>query len=160
MKPMIALVFVLVLLAIAALIIAASWNEYQFSSRCGQYIHRAAHCASVEDAVASLDTALKYCEQNRLTEGTTNVFLNNPDNDIGFWHQNLVAARDEMRTLGPATSELTKTNAMMRIREALSKQPPDGISNWPFNGAFLILAIILIPLAVIVLIVGAIVFAE
>ena len=68
---------------------------YQYEIACGGHLKRAADSNTTEMAKKELDIALKYMETGNLTEGYTSILFNTPDEDIGFWHQNVQSARME-----------------------------------------------------------------
>lgn len=108
-----------------------------FGNNCTQYIERAANSASVETAKEELDKAILYLESHELTDGFVTIVMEQPRNDIGFWYQNLVNARDELEMLQEGSSSLEKSNILMKLRETLLDDDkvivPEGIEIYPYN---------------------------
>jgi hypothetical protein len=117
------------------------YNGIQFDRNCGGYLKRAADANVVNMAKVELDRALVYIEFKGLTNGYTSVFYRTPDEDLGFWYQNIKSALAELNTLGDDTSTLEKSNALIKLRETLldhsggaySLTVPAGISIFPNN---------------------------
>ena len=129
-----------------------------FSLGCSQYLKRAADANTIELAQANLKTAIGYAERANLTNGIVSIFLCQPENDLGFWYSNLIASRDELSRTTPVTSQMEKSNLLMKLRETLTDQGekgtritcPNGVSIYPYNKLFfwlfLINLIVAIPL--------------
>ena len=84
-----------VVVLVALGVLRAAWC-ISFEMHCDQYLKRAADANTVELAKANLAKALKYIENNNLTDGVVSVFLKQPKNDIGFWYSNLKSSLDEL----------------------------------------------------------------
>jgi len=106
---------IICLIFIAMMII----KNIDFSINCKQYLKRAADANSVELALVNLNIAIKYLEDNNLTNGVVSIFLRQPKNDIGFWYNNLVSCRNELDKVNLETTALEKTNILMKLRETL-----------------------------------------
>jgi hypothetical protein len=121
-----------------------------FDRDCGGYLKRAADANTVPMAKKELQKALDYMEQNRLTEGYTSVIYKTPDEDVGFWYNNIKTARSELDALTEYTTPLESTNVLMKLRETLldngkegtSLTVPEGISIHPHNTAYFIFGIL------------------
>ena len=127
-------------LAIICTIIFGAWATLRivkgisFDINCHAYIHRAAGATDIETAKVELTKAIEYIEENNLTEGTVSIFLKNPKNDVGFWYDTLKCAYKELDTFSEDTTQLEKTNYLMRMRESfLEIGLPHGISIYPNN---------------------------
>lgn len=115
-----------------------------FERECGGYLSRAANANTVELAQANIKTALNYLESNNLTSGYTSILYRTPDEDIGYWYSNLIAAKEELQKITADTSQLEKTNILMKLRETLLDNGeqssylvcPSGISVYPYNTLF------------------------
>ena len=123
--------------------------SYSFSVGCEQYLKRAADANTVEMAKTQLTTALTYMEQHNLTSGICSIFLQQPKNDVGFWYNNIKAAKAELDSLPINVTPLERTNVLMKLRETLVDQGestsitlPSGISQYPNNKTFFWLGII------------------
>ncbi len=112
-------------------------RAYEFSINCEGYLKRAADSNTIELAIMELDTAIAYMEEKGLTEGIVSIFLKQPQNDIAFWYQNLVASRQELLSINPDAGQLEKSNILMKLRETLLDTGvvtyPEGISIYPNN---------------------------
>jgi len=111
----------------------------------GGYLARASHANTIEMAVSNLEPAIAYIEQHRLTDGYTSVLWRTPDEDIGYWYQNLKASITELQGISPDSSLLERTNVLMKLRETLTRDSgesgtsivvPDGLSRYPSNTLF------------------------
>ncbi len=113
---------------------------------CGGHLKRAADANTVELAAKELGVALQYLEQRGMTEGYTSVLWNTPDEDVGFWYNNLSSAQSELAKVGDETTQLERTNLLMKLRETLLDQgergslitEPTAISLFPNNGTWAI----------------------
>jgi len=107
----------------------------------GSRLKRASDANTVELAQQELDAAIKGIKERRLTSGYTSVLYNTPDEDLGFWYKNIKSASDELKQLPPESSQLEKTNVLMKLRETLldsgekgmSVTAPSGVSIYPNN---------------------------
>ena len=136
----------LLLLAFAAVLL--SWSgiriiaSIQFDRNCEGYLKRAADANAIPRAIEETGKALAYIEGHDFTSGFTSILYNTPDEDIGFWYQNLKDAHTEMTELDlEKSTPLEKSNMLMKLRETLldsgdhgdSVTSPDGISIFPYN---------------------------
>lgn len=114
-----------------------------FDKYCGGHLKRAADATNFELAGAELQKALAYADQERLTVGYTSILYQTPDEDVGFWYNNLRAALAEVQNIRVITP-LERSNLLMKLRETLVDQTeygvevtcPDGISVYPNNTVF------------------------
>ena len=83
------------------------------------YLKRAADSNTVELAVDNLKVALNYIEANNMTSGHTSVLYNSPDEDVAFWYDNIKQSYEELTALDENTTNLEKTNLLMKLRETL-----------------------------------------
>ena len=159
MKVFIGLIMILIACILWAVPVVRS---IQFDRACGGHLELAAVASSVETAIKELDTAIAYLEEERITKGHTSILYNTPDEDIGFFYENLKAARRELATLPESSTQLEKTNTLMKLRETLTSggeygdvlNIPAGLSRYPYNGMimFAVLAGIVIAIAGAILI--------
>lgn len=133
--------------AIIASVVFGVWSTVrtvkavQFETSCEQYLKRAADANTVETAKKELAKAISYAEAHNLTEGVVSVFLHQPENDVGYWYNNLTEAYDELDNLSEDATSLEKTNVLMKLRETLIDETesgvevtiPNGISIYPNN---------------------------
>ena len=118
-------------------------NLIKFNQNCGGYLKQAADANSVELSLERLDIALRYIEEKNLTDGYTSIFYKTEDDNIGFWYQNLKTCREELVNCLEST-QLEKTNVLLKVRESLTDDGkdgtvltlPNGISRYPDNGLF------------------------
>ena len=132
------IVFVLCALAFGA---CETVIAVKFSINVTDRLKRAADANTVGTAIKELDSVISYLEQNDVTEGYTSVIYETPDEDVGFWYNNLKSSLVELRSLPENSTTLEKSNALMKLRETIldsSKSSdkvtkPDEISRFPSN---------------------------
>lgn len=131
------LLFSIIFIAWAVVRIVAS---VQFNVNVDGHLKRAADASSVTMAATELKTSLDYMESHGLTSGYTSIVYRTPNEDIGFWYQNVKSAYQELLALDPnKTTSLEKTNVLMKLRETLlntkdeSITRPEGIPIYPYN---------------------------
>lgn len=122
---------------------------------------RAADANSVQLAVQEMRVVMDYLESKKLTGGYTSIFYRTPDEDIGFWYNNMKSSLEELMSLKPEASSLEKSNVLMKLRETLADHGqsmqitvPSGISVYPGNAALMVLG----SLTAILAIAGAVLF--
>jgi hypothetical protein len=130
-----------------------------FNRNCGGHLKRAADANTIELAQQELSIAVAYLEANRMTTGYTSVIYTTPDEDVGFWHQNLRGALDQLNDLvkKPALSPLEQSNVLMKLRQTLLDHGqhgehvtmPSGISLFPNNGVWALSWAISVVIAII-----------
>lgn len=108
---------------------------------CEQHLARAANANTVETAAEELGTALAYIEKERWTEGYTSLFVDTPDNDVGYWYRNIQSSLTELKSLAEGTTPLEKSNLLLKLRETLLDDDgkvtaPKGISAHPNNKTY------------------------
>lgn len=149
---------VLCIAAAVIILVTVAIRSIEFNRNCGGHLERAASASSVDIAVKELTTAITYLEDNGMTEGYTSVLYTTPGEDVGFFYRNLVSARTELMTLPAGSTQLEKTNTLMKLRETLIYQAggeagekldmPSGMSRFPHNGTFALL-FVLVPVLLI-----------
>ncbi len=124
--------FVLILIVYG---IARGYVQYRFDVDCGAHLVRAANAPTIPLALESMDTVLAYCEEHGKTQGHSDIFLNKPENDVGYWYERLVSARDELRTVQADASSMAATNLLMKLRETITDNGnltlPTAIATFP-----------------------------
>ncbi len=119
--------------------------DIQYSRKCEGHLKRAADANNIPLAIAELQQAVDYAKVNGLTTGSTNILWETPAADIGFWYTNLTQALDELKDVPEGTSQLERTNILMKLRETLLDHgdggkegvtEPGGISIAPNNRLF------------------------
>jgi hypothetical protein len=141
MKPILALLGALLFLgwSVTRGVMAINLNR-----NCTGYLKRAADANTVPLAMKNLEVALQYAESNGLTSGYTSVLYRTPNEDVGFWYGNLKASLEELQRIGPETTQLERTNVLIKLRETLLYQGkegtaitvPDGLSVYPSNAMY------------------------
>jgi hypothetical protein len=134
-------IFLIILSLIAPIITIV--NGIKFNQRCGGFLKQAAEANSVELALQRLDIAISYVEANNLTDGYTSIFYKTESDNVGFWYQNLKTCREELVNCLEST-QLEKTNVLLKVRESLTDigedgtilTVPNGISRYPNNGMY------------------------
>lgn len=129
------------IITIVVLIIARIVFGISFSMNCTQYLKRAADANTIELAKDNLSIAIKYLEENNLTDGIVSIFIHQPENDINFFYSNLRSSQDELSKVTSNTSQMEKSNLLMKLRETLIDHDkegtavtcPNGISIYPYN---------------------------
>jgi len=92
---------------------------------------------------SELEQAIKYAKGHNLASGYTSVLYKTPNEDIGFWYNNLCQLVVILDSLNfENTTELEKSNTLIRVRESLVESGskgessiivPSGISRYPHN---------------------------
>lgn len=136
--------------SLALMLPALLWfggREYKniiFNRECGGHLKRAADSNTIALATIEMATAVNYLEANHLTNGYTLVFYNTPDEDVGFWHQNLKASLDQLQqetAKKPEATALEQSTLLLKLRQTLLDHKeggeqitaPTGISVYPNN---------------------------
>ena len=104
---------------------------------CLDYLSMAADANSVELANEHLSKAIKYIEENDLTEGSTELLIYGPKSDLGLWYKNLKSAQTQLEELSSKENltDLEESNTLMKLRESLTDEGtiiyPQFISTYP-----------------------------
>ena len=125
-------------------------KKVTFKQNVSGFLKRSADSNTIGLAKQELKRAVDYLEANNLTSGYTSILWETPDEDIGFWYQNLKATLNELENVQSEATTLEKTNILMKLRETLMDAGgegkervtlPDGINVYPNNKlwAFLML---------------------
>jgi hypothetical protein len=134
-----------------------AYKAIKFNIDCGGHVKRAADSNTIELATQELKTVLDYLEEHKLTEGYTSILYRTPDEDVGFWYQNLKASLGELEQVSSTATQLEKSNLLIKLRETLLDQgkegisitKPDGISRFPLNTAYAIMGIVFFVLFIV-----------
>ena len=105
------------------------------------YLKQAADANTPELAKSKLSAAIAGIEKRGLTSGYTSIFYNTPDEDLGFWYNNLKASENDLQKLSPNASQLEQSNVLMKLRQTLLDHEkngeavtcPAGASLYPYN---------------------------
>ena len=117
------------------------YQEYTFDIAIGGHMERAANSNSIELATQEMETVVKAMEEKHLTEGFTSIIFRTPDEDVGFWYQNMKSSLAELKTINASATPLEKSNVLMKLRESLKSAGdsgssivvPSGIARFPEN---------------------------
>lgn len=120
------------------------YKSIVFGIDCTGHLKRAADANTVELATTELETAIKFLEKERITEGYTSILYRTPDEDVGFWYSNLKSSLGELQQVTSSSTQLEKSNLLIKLRETLidhskegvSVTAPDGISIFPNNSGY------------------------
>jgi hypothetical protein len=148
---------ILLLLPLLAWSILRIVSGVNFDRNCEGYLKRAADASTVAIAKIQLDKAIEYIDKNGLTRGYTSIFYTTPDEDIGFWYNNIKSARTELQKVTAETTLLEKTNILMKLRETLldngetgsSVTVPNGISIYPNNVLYFWFGLFSLPMFIV-----------
>lgn len=99
--------------------LASSVSGYLLEIQCTGRLKRAADANTVEMAREELGAAIAYAKTRGYTDGSTAFFFHGPQEDVGFWFRNLVAAENELASLPDNASAMERTNVLMKLRETL-----------------------------------------
>ncbi len=124
-------------------------DAVQFDRNCEGHLKRAADANSIEMAQAELQIAIDYIEAEDLDTGYTSIIYTTPDEDMGYWANNLREANNELKDMISAdtSSNLEKSNMLIKLRETLLDHKggdsgdqvtiPTGTSRYPNNAAYM-----------------------
>lgn len=116
----------------------------QFNINCTDRLKRAADSNTIDLAKEEINAAVSYLKENNLTSGYTSILYKSPSEDIGFWYKNLTSSLSELENIKPKSSQLEKSNILLKLRETLldesksghSVTKPSGIQKYPNNTIF------------------------
>jgi hypothetical protein len=138
-------------IAIISALIFLTWggfrivNNVQFDRNCEGFLKRSADANTIEIAKQQLKIAVDYCEDAGLTSGYTSIWYTTPDEEVGFWYQNLKSSLAGLYKIPADANDLLTSNVLMKLRETLlddtdtgtSVTCPSGISIYPYNTAYM-----------------------
>jgi len=120
-------------------------KKIQFKQNVSGYLKRAADANTIELAHQELTKVIDYLEANGITSGYTSILWETPDEDIGFWYENLKASQTELQNL-KSESALERTNVLIKLRETLidtgektTVTLPNGLAVYPNNLSWAVL---------------------
>ncbi len=121
-----------------------TYKKVIYEIQCGGHLKRAADANTVDFAKKELLLAINYLEDAEITKGYTSVFWKTPSDDVGFWYQNIKSSYDELSKVTNETTQLEKSNLLIKLRETILDHgrdgdivtAPSGISYYPYNAAF------------------------
>jgi hypothetical protein len=124
-------------------------DAVKFDRNCEGHLKRAADANSIEMAQAELQIAIDYIEAEDLDTGYTSIIYTTPDEDMGYWANNLKQANNELKDMISAdtSSNLEKSNMLIKLRETLIDHKggdsgdtvtvPSGVSRYPNNATYM-----------------------
>lgn len=131
--------------AIISILVYMAILSVGLNQNCLGHLKRAADASTIETSELELGIALDYLEKENLTSGYTSVLWETPDEDIKFWYENIKSAKNELDSLPKNSSNMEKSNMLIKLRETLldhggkgseSITCPDGLSRYPNNSIF------------------------
>lgn len=135
-------------------------KSIHFDQKCGGYLKQTADANTPELALERINKAISYIEENGLTTGYTSVFWKTEDENVEYWYKNIKACQKELSECMSST-QLEKTNVLMKVRETLTDDSekgtkltiPKGISRYPHNFVYgILLTLSLITIGIVLLI--------
>lgn len=138
----------------AVIILVAGISRYvDFEQQIRGHLKRAADASNPEMAIKELDYVIQLLEERRWTTGSSYLVYETPEADVGFWYRNIAGARDSLADLADQTSELEKSNTLMRVRETLMDERfvthPPGMSLYPHYRTYVVFGVLAFGLAVL-----------
>ncbi len=153
------------------MIIGTTILQIQYDREVGGYLKQAADANTTELAEQKLKQAIDGMDERELCPGTkteegkltfskdcfTSVFWRTPDEDVGYWRENIQATYEDLHDMTPEerADNLIESNQLMKVRETLlddsgqygvSVTSPKGIARYPNNkflGFFIALSLML-----------------
>ena len=103
-------------------------KEIKFDQKCLGFLKQTADANTPELASERLAIAIKYLEDNNLTNGYTSVLWKTEDENIEFWYNNLLACQNEINELidNENTTQLEKSNVLVKVGESLTDENESG----------------------------------
>ncbi len=106
------------------------------------------NAGGAELATQEMNIVVQNMEKRGMIEGYTSIIYKTPDEDIGFWYNNMNNSLVELRSINPDATKLEKSNVLMKLRESLTDNNrivvPPGIERFPYNALFAVYNLILI----------------
>lgn len=119
MKPTLILGSIVGLFVVAALLIGGWVVNYSFDTDVGDHLKRAADAPNLEMAAEAMDIAIANAADRKLTGGNSAMFFKKPQHDVGYWFDQLVAARAGLDVAIEEGTVLAESNGLMKLREVL-----------------------------------------
>jgi len=126
----------IIALLLVQLIIGINWG-IDVTDR----LKRAAVANTIELATQELQAVISYLEKEGITLGYTSVLYNTPDEDVGYWYQNLKGSLEELQKVSSQTTQLERTNILMKLRETILDDEAEGTKVTQPVGTLLLLII-------------------
>jgi hypothetical protein len=110
---------ILLIIVSGCMITTCAVKKVHFKQECSGHLKRAADAGTIGLAKQEMKSALTFIEGRKLTSGYTSVFYNTPDEDLGFWYQNLKSSAQLLDSIAPNASQLEVSNTLMKLRETI-----------------------------------------
>lgn len=144
MKRISLLTFAASSILLIGIFVLSEVREVQLDRACVGFLKRASNANTIPLAIGELEKAVVYIEENELDQGSTEAFYWTPDCDLVFWHENLRASLDELKSLPSDVDPLTASNQLIKLRETIidgdRKRPrvavPPNFYVYPFQFAY------------------------
>jgi hypothetical protein len=113
-----------------------------FDINIGDHMQRAANANKIDLAKQEMQTVVTNMEKAGMTSGYTSVVYTSPDEDVGYWYQNMKEANTDLQSVDADNiTRLEESNVLMKLRESLTDSSdgkssiavPEGISRFPNN---------------------------
>lgn len=135
-------------------------NDINFDINIGGHMERAANANTIELATQEMKIVVNNMKNKGMTSGYTSVIYKTPDEDVGYWYTNMNDSLSELYTISSNSSQLEKSNVLMKLRESLTSSEsgssgitvPEGITRFPYNTGYAIVGYIFLILCIIGLI--------
>lgn len=121
----------------------------QYDRRIGGHLELASIANQPATAIEELKLAIQGMDADGITcnqprQCYTSVLYTEPDEDVGFWRQNIEQTLADLEALPPDADHLKVSNTLLKVRETLTTEgkdgssinDPSGISLYPNNRAF------------------------
>lgn len=109
----------LIVISVVSLLIwggARNVANIQFNRNCEGHMKWAADANTIELALQKMEIVISYLEHKGLTRGYTSIIYRTPNEDVGFWYNNLKASFEELKKINPASAtQLEKSNLLMKL---------------------------------------------
>lgn len=100
-------------------------------------LKQAADANAIPLANEKLSEVIQYLESNHLNKGSTKVFIDRPENDLGFFYKNLTDAKEDLDSFpesppagasieARSNHDLAESNQLMKLRETLLDEGSHG----------------------------------
>ena len=116
-----ALIYFLIisLATLFAFVCVGQYRAIKWNINVEGHLKRAADANTIEMSEKELTQVIDYLKSVNMTKGDTSIIWSTPDTDIGFWYENLNSSLNELKKVNAETSQLEKTNLLMKLRETL-----------------------------------------
>ncbi len=136
-------------------------RDISFGIDCTGHIKRAADANTIGLATQEMETVVSFLERESMTSGYTSIIYRAPDEDIGFWYQNLKVSLEELKKVRSDATQLEKSNILIKLRETLldhgqsvSVTAPRGITVFPNNTLYAFWGLFSLVMCVVGIVIG------